>query len=148
MLVSIIVFATAMMTFAMVFPGGFKLNYKNKLESQAAQLCNSIVEEVSKCPEDMPITQSMTQPSMRMISNGQWDVVSNWPKTQVPNPFKLNGPRDNPKGIELFLIKPMNRQDLPNCLAEYRVTIIWTESQGGQVITKTCTIATLRALNH
>ncbi len=147
LLVSILLLCTVMMTFAMVFPGGYRLNLKNRMESRALKIANGIMNKMMKIPVS---DASGTKPSILNMVNWHRGYFADYFEKDIPPEFFLpdgevvNG--NTLKGIKVTLMDGADVKSVT--LVKIEVTVAWRETQRGNVVTKYVTLTGYRSLNH
>jgi prepilin-type N-terminal cleavage/methylation domain-containing protein len=155
-MVSIVIICTVMMTFAMVFPSGYRVNLKSKNENTAAKLANGIIDKIQNAEfsrANLLLVDSDT-PTIENLQN--WDSAKKMKFTnyfgldKMPENFFLpddqnpvydsSGKRLN--GIEVVV------PEIDPTFAYIIVRVAWKETVGGEVKTKYTTLTTCRSSNH
>lgn len=145
LLVSIMIFTTALMAFAMVFPSGYRLNYKTRMESRAAKIAEGLVQKIMNVQF---LGDTQAKPTIQNLQS--WDTQGTYRfKTEfedlVPAPFYLP-PRSDPNcGINVRILDPTVDS---GTLAKIEVNVCWLESTRAREITKKVTITSYRSRNH
>ncbi|MCE1249081.1 MAG: prepilin-type N-terminal cleavage/methylation domain-containing protein [Firmicutes bacterium] len=143
LLISIMLLTTVMMTFAMVFPGGYRLNLKNRMESKASKIANGILYKMQNMPF---LGTSLTQPTVENMQNWDTGTFADQFENTVERPFYLPAKSDTNPGISVKILDPTVGNG--GTLARIAVTIAWTETNKGGVITKKVTVTAYRSRNH
>lgn len=153
LLVSIMLFCIVMVAFAMVFPGGFRLNLKNRNESKASMIANGIINKLQNIRflEIDPNNPSITEPSIENLQTWQQGTFADIFENDIPEPFylpydELDADGNTLKGIDVQILD--TTLDGRGSLAKITVTVAWKESTRAQVMTKYVSITTYRSRNH
>lgn len=145
-LVSLMLLCSVMMTFAMVFPSGYRLNLKNRMESKASKIANGIANKIQNvdfvgASVFGPVQDEPTIQNLQTWSSGDFHE---WFEDDIPEPFYLPDNEDL-KGIDVTILDP---EIQGGTLARIRVTVAWEESIKGRILTKFVTVTTYRSRNH
>jgi type II secretory pathway pseudopilin PulG len=155
-LISIMIFCTVMMTFAMVFPSGYRLNKKSRNETTAARLANGIMDKIQNVEfsrADLLVVDSDT-PTIENLRN--WDSAKSakfakyFDLNKMPENFFLpdeKKPVQNSNGESLVGIEVVIPETDPT-FAYITVRIAWNESNKTETITKFTTLTTCRSSNR
>ncbi len=142
LLISIMLFSLVMMTFAMVFPGGYRLNQKNRNEIQGVKIANGIIYRIQRLNFLGPATTEPTVESLQTWTSGYFAGMF---EDDIPEPFYL--PDDvGLKGIDVEILDPSISGG--GTLAKITITVAWQESLKGETTTKTVSVTTYRSRNH
>lgn len=142
LMVSIMIFTTALMAFAMVFPSGYRLNYKTRMESRAAKIAEGLVQKIMNVQF---LGDTPAKPTIQNLQN--WDVGTFKAEFEdlVPEPFMLLPRSDGNCGINVRILDP-NVDG--GTLAKIEVNVCWLESTRAREITKKVTVTSYRSRNH
>jgi hypothetical protein len=132
-----------MMTFAMVFPGGYRLNLKNRMESKASKLANGILYKLQNIPF---LETSNVSPSVENLQTWDTGTFEDTFEKTIERPFFLPARTDPDPGINVKILDPSVGSG--GTLARLSVTVAWTETTKGGVITKKVTVVAYRSRNH
>lgn len=143
LLISIMLFGIVMMTFAMVFPGGYRLNLKNRNESKASKIAEGIIYKIQRLR--FLGNETSTEPTVESLQTWTSGYFANLYEENIPEPFYLP---DEPtlKGIDVKILDPEIGGG--GTMAKITVTVAWGESTKKGTITKTVSITTYRSRNH
>ncbi len=88
-LITIILLTTVILTFAAIYPAGYRLNRKSAKATRAAQVANSIAEEI----QNLPLTNDLGGLSLAFLENNAYTAggggFENFPRTEIPEGFVL-----------------------------------------------------------
>jgi prepilin-type N-terminal cleavage/methylation domain-containing protein len=162
LMVALLIFTTVMMTFAMAFPGGYRLNVKSRNENKAAQLANGVINKLQNMEfarrdsfglySDVPTLENMV--SFDPYTNHKFNsyfCIDNSARFVDPQGnvtiFYLPDPSKDPavglKGIDVAL----DDINYPTW-STITVTVAWKETLKQGVLTKSITVRALRSSNH
>jgi prepilin-type N-terminal cleavage/methylation domain-containing protein len=155
-LVAIMIFCAVMMTFAMVFPSGYRLNLKSRNENTAAQLAHGIIEKIQNTEfsrADLLVIDSDT-PTVENLKN--WDSKKSvkyaeyFGLDKLPEKFFLPNDQNllyDSDGNQLNGIEVLIPETDPT-FAYIIVRIAWKEVNKNEEITKYTALTTCRSSNH
>lgn len=143
LLVSIMLLTIVMMSFAMVFPGGYRLNLKNRMGARATKYAEGIMYKVQNIPF---LGQDITRPTVENLQT--WDIgtFKELFEDTIPSPFYLPPASDNTPGIKVEILDPTVGGG--GTLAKISVTVGWDEVTKAGVLKKRVTVTTYRSKNH
>jgi type II secretory pathway pseudopilin PulG len=142
LLISLILFGIVMITFAMVFPGGYRLSLKNRNESKATKIAEGIIYEVQKLNFLGPGLKEPTVESMQTWTSGYFKDIF---EKNIPHPFYLPDEQDL-KGIDVKILDKSVGGG--GTLARITVTVAWSESTRGGPQTRKVSVTAYRSRNH
>lgn len=112
-------------SFAVVYPGGFRLHHKSRLSTSAAQTARSVLNEL----KSLPLTQEDGGLSLAYLATNGFSAgapeVGEFPKTKFPDGFRLA----EQDGIAVTLYDLAGGTD-PSVYATLRVTILYDDPHG------------------
>lgn len=142
-LVSIMLLTTVMMTFAMVFPGGYRLSRKNRMETKAYRSADGLLDKLQNIQF---LGTGTTKPTIENMQTWDVGIYADEFENTVEEPFYLPGASDPDPGIYVKILDPTVGNG--GTLAKISVTVAWQESTSGGVITKKVTVSGYRSRNH
>ena len=146
LMVSIMIFTTALMAFAMVFPSGYRLSYKNRMESRAAKIAEGIAQKIMNLQF---LGTGIAKPTVQNLVN--WDTQGAYRfktdfEDKVPAPFYL--PARNQEGGPGIYVQILDPTVDSGTLAKIEVNVAWQESTKVRTIIKRVTVTAYRSRNH
>ena len=127
----------------MVFPGGYRLSKKNRMETQAYRAADGILDKLQNIQF---LGTGTTKPTIENMQT--WDIGT-FPdefENSIEAPFYLPSATDPDPGIYVKILDPTVGNG--GTLAKISVTVAWQESTSGGVITKKVTVSGYRSRNH
>ncbi len=152
LMVSIMIFTTALMAFAMVFPSGYRLNYKTRMESRAAKTAEGLVQQIMNLPWG---TDPLDSAKPTIVNLNKWSLTSAYRfktdfEDKVPAPFYLEdagGGKNTPQGIVVYVCDS-SLDGGTGTLAKIEVNVSWQESSKARTLYKYVTVSAYRSKNH
>ncbi|MCD4782351.1 MAG: type II secretion system GspH family protein [Candidatus Eremiobacteraeota bacterium] len=142
-LVSITLLTTVMMTFAMVFPSGYRLSRKNRMETQAYRAADGILDKLQNIQF---FGAGTTKPTIENMQTWDVGIFADEFGNRIEEPFYLPNASDPDPGIYVKILDPTVGGG--GTLAKISATVAWQESTSGGVITKKVTVSGYRSRNH
>ncbi len=125
-MVTLVLLVLVIMSFAVVYPSGYRLHQKSRMSTEAAQAARSILNEL----KSLPLTDEAGGMSLAYLaSNGfvSSDPVSGgFPRTVLPDGYRLAAE----KGISVTLYDLAGGTD-PSVYASMAVTLVYQDTHQG-----------------
>lgn len=148
-LLSVMLLTVVMMSFAMVFPSGYRLTTKNRLEGRAHRYADGLIAKLQTIPFHGNPLYRPTIENLQTWDRGRFRDIF---EDTIPEPFYLPAASEDNPGISVQILDPEPASPVPgeayNTLARVSVTIGWDENVRGRTIPKRVTITTYRSANH
>jgi len=156
-IVSILLITIVMMSFAMVFPSGYRLSHKSRMESRATMIASGLLDKIMSLdfyqvdaynpPAEVPTVDRLPKWDPSSGSTTRYKAYfEDFVTPPFRLPYKENVGGTEVKGIDVTLLDT-GGGNTPT-VARIKVTIVWDEVKKGATITKYVTVTGYRAANH
>ncbi len=124
-LVSMALLVLVLVSFAVIYPSGFRLHRKSQMSTDAAQAARSVLNEL----KSLPLTDEEGGLSLAYIASNGFQstdpLMTDFPKTPLPTGYRLA----EENGIEVVLYDLASGTD-PSVYASMKVTLIYHDPYG------------------
>ena len=121
-LISMVLLVLVITSFAVIYPSGFRLHRKSRLNTDAAQAARAVLNEL----KSLPLTDEAGGLSLAYLATNGYDgsdaVVNGFPRSELPEGYSLSPD----KGIEVTLYDLAGGTD-PSVYASIKVTLIYVD---------------------
>lgn len=126
-LISMALLVLVITSFAVIYPSGFRLHRKSRLNTDAAQAARAVLNEL----KSLPLTDEAGGLSLAYLASNGYSVsdpvVNGFPRSTLPAGYRL----DTSKGIEVTLYDLAGGTD-PSVYATMKVTLIYDDPYKGK----------------
>lgn len=126
-LISMALLVLVITSFAVIYPSGFRLHRKSRLNTDAAQAARAVLSEL----KSLPLTDESGGLSLAYLATNGYSVsdpvVNGFPRSTLPQGYRL----DTTKGIEVTLYDLAGGTD-PSVYASMKVTLIYDDPYKGK----------------
>ncbi len=142
-MVSMALLVSVLVSFAVIYPSGFRLHRKSRMSTDAAQAARAVLNEL----KSLPLTDEEGGLSLAYIaSNGYLPsdpLIGEFPKTPLPEGYRL----DEEHGVEVVLYDLASGTD-PSVYASMKVTLLYHDPYGQKDAPLRITLAAGKSWNR